>query len=165
MSVSGSCLCGAIQFKVAKFKGPFEICHCNRCRKLSGSIGMPAIYIESQDFEWVAGMELIKTYAAPILYEPPAYHSFFCENCGCPMPPPDGHLGEGFEIPAGLLDADPGITPDKHIFVEHLPGWDEIKDDLPQYDIYQLALARSGEVLPDDFKPRTHYDAREMKDE
>ena len=39
----GGCLCGGIVFEVAKFEGPFELCHCTRCRKVSGSAFVAAI--------------------------------------------------------------------------------------------------------------------------
>jgi hypothetical protein len=39
---------------------------------------------------------------------------------------------EWFEIPAGLLDGDPELRPDKHIFVEHRAPWYPISGDLPQ---------------------------------
>jgi hypothetical protein len=39
-----------------------------------------------------------------------------------------------FEIAAGLLDDDPQIRPDKHIYVEFKAPWFEIHDGLPQFD-------------------------------
>jgi hypothetical protein len=36
---------------------------------------------------------------------------------------------------------DPGIRPDKHIFVEFMPRWDVVRDGLPAYtrdEIYKL---------------------------
>jgi len=41
-------------------------------------------------------------------------------------------------VPAGLLDADPGLQPDKHIFVEHKSSWFDITDDLPRLTKVQL---------------------------
>ena len=35
--IRGSCLCGGVKFEVRGSKGPFELCHCNRCRKATGS--------------------------------------------------------------------------------------------------------------------------------
>ena len=105
----------------------------------------------------MAGHELVKTYAAPILYQPPAYRSMFCSNCGSPVPPVDP-ADDWLEIPAGLFDDDPLIRPDKHIFVEFVPPWDEIADSLPQYTIRDLIRERSGRELPEDFEVRTHYD-------
>jgi hypothetical protein len=36
--IKGSCLCGGVRFELDRAAGPFEICHCNRCRKVSGSV-------------------------------------------------------------------------------------------------------------------------------
>jgi hypothetical protein len=43
-------------------------------------------------------------------------------------------------VPAGLLDDDPQLRPDKHIFVEVKSPWFAIRDDLPQLD--KAALLR-----------------------
>ena len=82
MAISGSCLCGGVRFEIEKAVGPVEICHCNRCRKTTGSASLPAIGVMTEDYRFLAGHELVKTYEAPILYEPPAYQSMFCSNCG-----------------------------------------------------------------------------------
>ena len=144
MAIRGSCLCGGVTFEIDKAVGPVEFCHCNRCRKLSGSNAMLAIGVNTEAYRFLTGSELVKTYAAPILYSTPAYHSTFCSNCGCPVPTPNPE-GDWFEIAAGLFDDDPGIRPDKHIFVELTPAWDEICDGLPQYtkeELYQQELSR-----------------------
>ena len=157
MAIHGSCLCGAIRFEIDKAAGPFEICHCNRCRKVSGAAGLPTIRVFATDYRMVTGMESATTYSAPILYEPPAYHSVFCSICGSPVPPPIPD-GEMLEIPAGLLDDDPDIRPDKHIFIEFTPPWHTITDTLPQYTIDKLVFERRGEELPPDFQLRSHYE-------
>jgi hypothetical protein len=140
--IHGSCLCGAIRFEIAKPTGPFELCHCSRCRKVTGSAFFSGLYVRVEDFRVVAGKELISTYEAPILREPPAYRASFCSRCGSPVPNPSGTSGL-LEIPAGLLDDDPAMKPDKHIFVEMNPPWFEITDALPQYDLPALIRLRS----------------------
>ena len=35
--IMGRCLCGGVRFEIVQAVGPFELCHCNRCRKVSGS--------------------------------------------------------------------------------------------------------------------------------
>jgi hypothetical protein len=143
MAITGSCLCGGVRFEIDQAVGPFEICHCNRCRKTSGSIGMPAIGVATKDYRLLAGAHLIRTYEAPILRRPPAYAVHFCTACGSPVPDP-APPGDWFEIPAGLLDDDPQIRPDRHIFVELLPPWDRITDTLPQLTEVELARLRYG---------------------
>ena len=129
--IRGSCLCGAVRFEIDRAMGPFEYCHCSRCRKTSGSAFMAALGVMKQDYRLVRGAEMILRYEAPILESPPAYRVAFCGQCGSPVPdPPDD--AEWFEVPAGLLDDDPGLRPDKHIYVDHKAAWHEISDALPQ---------------------------------
>jgi hypothetical protein len=145
MAISGSCLCGGVRFELTRLTGPFEICHCNRCRKVTGAQGLPGIGANPADYTLVAGEYLIGSYSAPILYRPPAYTIHFCRNCGSPVPEPDPG-GDFMEIPAGLLDSEPEIKPDKHIFVEHTPDWDDIHDDLPRLTMEELIDLRKGDT-------------------
>jgi hypothetical protein len=145
--IHGSCLCGAIRFEFTKAAGPFELCHCRRCRKVTGSAFFSGLYVRIEDFRLVAGKELITSYEAPILREPPAYRVSFCSRCGSPVPNPSGSSGL-LEVPAGLLDDDPGLKPDKHIFIELNPVWFEIADDLPQYDLAGLIAMRTNTKMP-----------------
>ncbi|MEM7078780.1 MAG: GFA family protein [Pseudomonadota bacterium] len=154
MVIQGSCLCGGFVFEIDRAVGPFEICHCARCRKRSGGSGLPMVGVLPADYRVLSGEETCVTYEAPLLGRPPAYHSYFCKRCGSPLPPP---RPEGwFEIPAGLFDDDPGTRPDKHIFVELVPAWDVISDSLPQFDLRQLVRSRRGEELPPDYELLTH---------
>ena len=81
---------------------------------------------------------------APILVAPPAHRSCFCQRCGSPMPDPDSDA-PWFEIPAGVIEGDPGLRPDQHIFVEVRSPWFEITDDLPRLDRAALIRLRAGE--------------------
>ena len=139
--IKGGCLCGGVQFEVDRAEGPFELCHCPRCRKASGSAFVAGLGVRAQDFRLLTGAELIRTYEAPIRERPPAYRVAFCSRCGSPVPnPPAG--ADWFEIPAGLLDGDPVLRPDKHIFVECKSHWFPISDSLPQLTKGQLAKLR-----------------------
>lgn len=143
--IKGSCLCGGVRFEIEKAVGPFELCHCRRCRKATGSAFSPGIGVRRADFRMVSGRDLITSYEAPILRKPPGYRVFFCSRCGSPVPDPEP-AGEWFEIPAGLLDDDPQLKPDKHIFVELKAPWFEITDQLPTFDEKALIehRARAG---------------------
>ena len=139
--ISGSCMCGGVRFEITRAVGPFELCHCRRCRKASGAAFVAGLGVRTEDFRLLEGRELIVTYEAPILERPPAYRTSFCRRCGSPVPNPDPQ-GEWFEIPAGVLDDDPQLRPDKHIFVELQAPWFEITDALPQYDKPSLTALR-----------------------
>jgi len=129
--IHGSCLCGGVKFEIAEVLGPFELCHCSRCRKASGSAFMPTVVVSRKGFRFLQGAELIKTYDAPLLKSPPPYRSIFCGVCGSPVPDPLDDSPQ-FEVVVGVLDDDPILRPDKHIFVEVKSPWFAITDDLPQ---------------------------------
>jgi hypothetical protein len=141
--IAGSCLCGGVRFEIEGAAGPFELCHCNRCRKNSGSAFFAGLGVRTEDFRLLAGRGLIRSYEAPILERPPPYKKFFCSRCGSPVPDPDP-ASAWLEIPAGLLDADPEARPDRHIFIELRAPWFEITDDLPQLTRPELAELRRG---------------------
>ena len=139
--IEGGCLCGGVRFEIARAVGPFELCHCPRCRKVSGSAFVSGLGVRVEDFRLLSGAELIRSYEAPIRERPPAYRVAFCSRCGSPVPdpPPDT---EWFEIPAGLLDGHPMLRPDRHIFVECKSAWFEIADALPQLTGAELVELR-----------------------
>lgn len=139
--IRGRCLCGAVRFQFARAIGPFELCHCSRCRKASGSAFAAALGVLRNDFELLQGGDLIESYEAPILERPPAYRVCFCRRCGSPVPDAFG-ASSLMEVPAGLIDDDPQLRPDKHIFVDRNPAWFPIRDGLPQLDRHALATLR-----------------------
>jgi hypothetical protein len=139
--LQGSCLCGGVRFEIAKAVGPFELCHCSRCRKSSGSAFAAFLGALAADYRLLAGADLIESWDAPILRAPPAYRSSFCRRCGSPVPNPAPDT-DWFEFPAGLLDGDPQLAPDKHIFVELRAPWFEIADTLPRFTAAELSAWR-----------------------
>lgn len=146
--IEGRCLCGGVRFTVERFVGPFELCHCPRCRKASGSAFVSGVGVRAEDFRWVAGRELVRTWQAPVREAPPPYGVAFCERCGSPAPnPPED--GGWFEIPAGLLETDPGVGPDRHIYVECKSEWFEIADGLPCLTADEIRAHRAGKRRED----------------
>lgn len=145
----GHCLCEGVAFEIAEAVGPFELCHCSRCRRASGSAFVAGLGVRVSDFKLLSGAELIRTYEAPVLERPPAYRVAFCGRCGSPVPSPAP--GEDwFEIPAGLLNDDPGCLPDRHIYVEHKSDWEVISDGLPQLTKAEVYAMRRAAKRRDD---------------
>ena len=139
--IRGGCLCGGVRFEIERAVGPFELCHCSRCRKASGSAFAAGLGVQVADFRLLSGAELVRTYEAPVRECPPAYRVAFCSRCGSPVPDPRAGT-PWFEIPAGLLDDAPGLQPDKHIFVDCQSPWFAITDRLPQLTKLEVAELR-----------------------
>ena len=64
----------------------------------------------------------------------PGFERGFCRICGSPIVSrsrADPELGYGLAL--GTLDSDPGLRPQRHVFVADKAPWFEITDDLPQH--------------------------------
>jgi hypothetical protein len=105
---------------------------------------MAAVGVQRENFRFLSGQDLVQSYEAPVVESPPPYRVCFCRKCGCCVPDPHD-TSEFFEIAAGLLDDDPKLRPDKHIFVEIKAHWDEIHDSLPQLTKQALLKARASQ--------------------
>jgi len=141
----GSCLCGGVTFEITQAVGPFELCHCNWCRKANGSAFVAGLGVNRADFRLLQGGNLIETFAAPVRESPPPYRTHFCRRCGSPVPDAFGD-SPVLEVPAGLLDEDPRLRPDKHIFVDVKSPWFGITDNLPQLSRTALMSLRRAQV-------------------
>src|SRR4029079_12808097 len=140
--IRGGCLCGGVRFEVARAVGPFELCHCNRCRKASGSAFVPWLGVQREDFRLTQGEELIRRYEAPLRQKPPPYRASFCSRCGSPVPDPKV-AGPWIEVHAGVLDDDPGRRPERHILVEAKAPWFTISEALPHCERGAVDARRS----------------------
>ena len=131
--VRGSCLCGGVVFEIEGALTPIQLCHATRCRKASGAAFAPELLAPRAGLAWKQGLELVATYEAPLLEEPPRYRRAFCRTCGSPLP---AELeGSPFVVlNAGVLDDDPGTRPFRHAFVAQKACWHELSDALPRFD-------------------------------
>jgi hypothetical protein len=137
-SVRGSCLCGGVKFEITgALLRPLN-CHCSRCRKQHGAAFRSRVRVRAADLRWVQGEELISYYESS-----PDFRRGFCRVCGSPVvnrPGPNykpalANPAVALElgIPLGLLDDDPGVHPECHVFIANKAPWFEITDDLPQF--------------------------------
>lgn len=119
--INGSCLCGLVTFNV---RGPFQsfyYCHCNRCQKATGSTHGANIFAHLDSVNWMTGKKHIQTFQ---LSDTNNFNAAFCKKCGCPVPRVST-TGNFIIIPAGCLDDDPRIKPNKSIFWDSRAIWDE----------------------------------------
>ena len=147
MGVTGGCHCGRIRFEIERFAGPFELCHCARCRKASGSAFVAGIGVRARDFRWIAGADAVVTFELPVREHPPGYRTAFCPDCGSPAPDLSAVTEEDdwFELAAGVLDDDPGLPIDRHIFVEGKAPWFEIEGDAERCTKAEIVALRKAE--------------------
>lgn len=131
LSLSGSCLCGAIQYSATGQSKHFFHCHCSRCRKASGTGHSSNLFLQGT-LNWKSGEDSLTHYKVP---EAERFTNTFCRVCGSRMPRTIENIGMIF-IPAGTLDDEPDIGPQARIFANSRAGWSCSGENLPEFDEY-----------------------------
>lgn len=130
--LSGSCLCGSVQYEVNGDPVRFYHCHCQRCRKATGTGHASNLLVSPKSsITWTKGEDLLARYK---VLEAERFYNCFCKECGSPMPRVVPEL-DAVLIPAGSLDSEPPISPQGRIFWDSRKEW-SCSDDLPTYTEY-----------------------------
>lgn len=132
VDVPGSCLCGAVAYRISGHFERFYHCHCQRCRKASGTGHASNLLVTPlTSISWLRGEELLSSFKVP---EAERFVNCFCTRCGSPMPRVVPQL-DGVLIPAGTLDEEPPLPPQGRIFWESRAKW-SCDDGLPVFAEY-----------------------------
>ncbi len=115
---SGHCLCGAVRFTAAVESAETHCCHCEMCRRWTGSallavsLGPDAVTFE--------GAENIRTYASSDWAE-----RAWCGLCGSTLYyrlSVEGYGPRTYEMALGLFDDPDAFPMAKEIFVDRKPA-------------------------------------------
>lgn len=118
---TGSCLCGAVTYRVSGPMRPVIACHCTQCRKTSGH-HVAATSAAREDID-ISGE--VRWYRSS-----PTARRGFCPACGSNLFW-DGP-GANLSIMPGTLDGATGLRLKAHIFCADKGDYYEIADGLPQ---------------------------------
>lgn len=123
----GSCLCGQVRFEIEGDFDRFYFCHCQRCRKGTGSAHGANLFSASARLTWLAGQDKVSKYQVP-----DSRHSrAFCSDCGGALPREHRTM---LVVPAGSLDTDVPTQPTAHIFVASRANWDRNLESVPAFE-------------------------------
>jgi hypothetical protein len=122
---TGSCLCGTVRWRMEAPFARMSHCHCSMCRKSHAAPFATYITAAKERFAFVSGEDAITDYESS-----PGFHRPFCSHCGSTVPA--SHNPTEIAVPAGCLDDDPGMRPERHIFTAAKAPWHTITGDLPQ---------------------------------
>jgi len=126
---AGSCLCGKVAYEVTGQPLFMQSCHCQRCRRARGAAHGTNLFYKADGLRWIRGEQLVSEYKLP---EARFYTVAFCRECGSPVPKISAERGVAI-VPAGSLDTDPAMRPQRHIFTNYKAPWFEITDSIPQF--------------------------------
>lgn len=125
----GSCLCGAVRFKIDGDFDRFYLCHCEYCRKDTGSAHAANLFSASASLAWERGEDKVTTFNLPET----RHTRSFCSTCGSALP----YVSERMlVVPAGCLNTEVPIVPDANIFVASKARWEHDLANLPAFDSF-----------------------------
>lgn len=123
---TGSCLCGAVRYRITGPMRQVVGCHCHQCRKQTG-LYMAATGVHLKYFELVEQRGLTWYRASD------QAKRGFCGECGSTLFwQADG--ADQIAIAAGSLDDATGLDITAHIFVAEKGDFYRLDDDVPQHD-------------------------------
>lgn len=132
LTLSGSCLCGTVNYEVTGEAAAFYHCHCRRCRKASGTGHASNVILRPGKVRWISGEDELGRYDVP---DAERYHTRWCRNCGCPVP----RINDAMKLvvlPAGSLDDELPIKPQARIFWGSRTDWSCGNAEFQQYEEY-----------------------------
>ena len=127
MTITGECFCGSIKYQITGNLRDARSCHCSRCRKAFSSQASSYALVESKEFQWLEGRELLTSYVSQT-----GFGLQFCSECGSTLC--GTHNDEVHGITMGCLNGNPEIEIGYHIFVGSKASWERIPDGVIKYD-------------------------------
>ncbi len=124
----GSCLCRAVTYEASELLTPYVYCHCQSCRKSSGSAFAANVAAPIEGFKILQGEELLSVFESS-----PGKDRYFCKTCGSPLFTKVGENPSVVRIRLGSLDSSFSEKRAAHIFAEEKCHWYEMADSAPQF--------------------------------
>lgn len=124
---TGSCHCGAVEYRVPEALGDVKFCYCQTCRKLNGTAFSAVALVAATDFELLRGEAQMRHYESS-----PGKFRYHCGVCFAPIFVRLPAKPDQVRIRLGLLNFEPEVTVTGHIWVSEKPAWYTINDSLPQ---------------------------------
>ncbi len=126
--ITGSCLCGGIQYEIHAELEPIQLCHCQQCQKAQGTPLATNTPVSRQAFKLIAGQALLREFESS-----PGKFRSFCSRCGAPIMSRRDSAPDSVRIRAGTIDkaTDAGLA--FHAYVASKAPWWPINDTLPQF--------------------------------
>ena len=125
--MTGSCLCGEIEFEAKEIPGLVFNCHCSRCRKSHGSAFATQAFAVRSSLTFRKGQHLLKE------YESTRGIRAFCSNCGSRLMNYAKNNGDYLSVATACLNSSYHGKPVADAFLESKAEWYEPSGNIPGF--------------------------------
>lgn len=119
--ITGDCCCESVAFKLKDDFRKLFFCHCEQCRKLTGSAHASNFFTSPSNIERTKGEGKIKRDDHPTR----SLFKMFCTDCGSGLPFLSQN-GKFLIISAGFLNEEPSKEVDAQIFCSEQAEWHKL---------------------------------------
>lgn len=124
--MNGRCLCGNLQFAVRGKRLWVAHCHCDSCRRNTGSAVATFVGYNKEQLTYTRGER-------KFFESSPGVRRGFCADCGTPMTYEADRCPEEVHLYVSTLDEPGAYRPQLHVFFAERISWMDLNDDLPRY--------------------------------
>ena len=125
--ITGRCLCGAIAYHADAPPLWQMHCHCESCRRATGSAFASFFGLADGTWRWLRGVPAIHASS-------PDVERLFCPTCGTPLAYRSSRFPGETHLYAGTLDHPETYRPSAHVHFAEAQSWADIHDGLPRHD-------------------------------
>ncbi|MGB5329949.1 MAG: GFA family protein [Gammaproteobacteria bacterium] len=123
--LSGHCYCGAVKFEIDGKSDWVGHCHCESCRRQSGSVMTTFAGFKLDQVKFTAAMPNRFITADGVTRS-------FCGQCGSPISYEYTGRPDEIHMQLGLFDDLEPLAPDDHSFLQEKPSWLHADEHLPE---------------------------------
>lgn len=116
--ISGGCLCGEVEFSIKNDFRFILFCHCEQCRRITGSAHASNLFSDTESLRWVKGEEQVECFRHPSR----VFAKAFCKVCGSALPFVS-RSSSMVIVPAGSLNSEPRVSKAAKVFLSEQTNW------------------------------------------
>ena len=124
-TLTGRCYCGQAMVVARAAPQTVAYCHCNDCRRVSGSPVSVVAAFAPEDLTWTPPL-------GPGASHNEGVRRWFCPECGSPLAARYAYLPNQFYVPVGLFDDVSQLKPQSHSHSGSQVTWLHMSDKLPR---------------------------------
>jgi hypothetical protein len=148
----GGCLCGAVRYRVTGEPNLAAVCHCTRCKGMTGSAFSVPAYFDEAAVQIISGV--LKTYECRSDEANRWLKLQFCPTCGTTVTWTGEWAPRSRGIAVGTLDDPNWVKPRAHIWTRSALHWMAFPPDVQIVETQpEIDLAS---FLSENFPPHVH---------
>ena len=129
-TIHGRCLCGHIRYEYTGAVGPANYCHCEDCRRCTGSAFNIGVRFDLAEFRILSGKPRGFTKRGESGAELTRH---FCPKCGSPIFTSSPKHADSVYVKAGSLDDPLIVNPTHQSWLSSAVPWSRIGSDIASF--------------------------------